>query len=804
MDLAPLQSGVTRFLNSSDQSSPADSPCAVGSSFGPRQTSPGLPAKAIGQRWCVIERHRDSQRVYFDVRLDAEGSGDDHLETLDRPPTVPQEEPELQANDGDGSWQVVTRRRSKNKRQQTFVGQGDALVENASPEKMTSPSQSPENGAAGDQGAGHDQPVQVYSKDSVSLSSITPDLYWPICSSSFTRLSKVDWSTFRGFLMNFRNRRQLNITRNDFLHFQRMIHSGPGAVRRTDQIVELVGPFKVLLSEATLSPDTIFLSLLFEQLLPGFLSMLGAHFVSGLTTINQSHKTIFPVVKELLARLCREDPCCLDRLGWQGLSMRHRCNLFASMSFYFKHGDKNDLIRVLHQQVSRAWLENCYFTAVQRFSHITTRCEPHAHLRDIKASIRAIFFWLEDQFFVVGKTEERFGLIVCFANVCESLLEVMGRLAHSSTRLQFSLWVAVATWSVFFGKYLGVHLGFDRAIALLDTLLQKIDPWPELDNLAFELRLTLLETTLMKCEELLLKRDSALFSHAWRQHESMLELQLARCNQFMKDFRPAFTVDDQSVWLRRKEEARLNLLLRESTFYRLDCEVQRTPRHRIQENLQICHNAFTRGWALSEFHSEIGTIELAKWYFLAEEHDAAVSCLMKACFTLGKLSWKKADLLARHGVYQAAVDEYHRAKLLLADQTESNRRKRDQIDDGIAMTLLRQFLAEGNMEHLVTAYRLSVSLLGRCDIGERGRFQGALCHIVNVMRTSGLTFEDYVAEASVLGYLVKDGCGIKSWRHFADLLHIRHKLGLADAGTVDKVAGEISGKHPVFLDLGKK
>ena len=193
VDLASLQSGGTHLLNY--QSSPADSPCAVGSSFGSGQTSSGLPAKAIGERWCVIERHRDSQRVYFDVRPDTEGSGDDRLDVLDRPPTVPQEELEPQANDGDGPWQVVTRRRSRNKRQQTFVGQGDARVENASLEKNTSVSQSPENGAAGDQMTGRDQLTQVCSKESVSLSSITSDLYWPICSSGFARLSEVDWST---------------------------------------------------------------------------------------------------------------------------------------------------------------------------------------------------------------------------------------------------------------------------------------------------------------------------------------------------------------------------------------------------------------------------------------------------------------------------------------------------------------------------------------------------------------------------------------------------------------------------------
>ena len=786
MDLAPLQSGGTHFLNSGDQSSSADSPCAVGSSFDPGQTSSGLPAKAIGERWCVIERYRDSERVCFDVRPNTEGSGDD------RPPADPQED--LESSDGDGSWQVVTGRRSKNKRQQTFV---DAPLKNASPGKNTPLNQLPEHGAAGSQV----ELTQVCSNESVSLSSVMPDSYWPICSSSFARLGDVDWPAFRGFLMKYRDRQQLNITRNGFLRFQQMMYRGPGAIRCTDQIVELVGPFRVLLFEPALSPDTFFLSLLFEQLLPGFLTRLGAHFVSGLSGINQSHKTLFPVVTELLAQLCRDHPRWLDRLGWQGLSMRHRCNLFVSMSFYFKPGDKSDLIRGLHQQVSRAWLEECYFTALQRFSRLTTRCDPNAHVRDIKASIRAIFCWLENQFFVVGKTEDRSGLIACFANVCESLLEVTGRFSRSSTELEFSLWMSVATWSVYMCKYLRDHLGFDRAIVLLDDLLQQIYRWPDLDHLAFELRLTLLRTTLVKCEELLLKRDSALFADAWRYHENMLEWLLARCNQFMKDYRPPFSVGDQSGFLQRKEQARLDLLLRESAFYRLDCEVRRTPRQRIQENLQICHDAFTSGWVLSESHRQIGTIELAKWYFLAEENDVGVSFLMKACFTHVNLCCTKAALLAHHGAYQAAVDEYHHAKALMREAGGANQ---DKLDGQLAMTLFHWFEAENNTDHLISAYRLSVDLLGRCSIQDRARFEGGLVRIVNAMKKNGLRFADYVGQTSVLGFLVKDGCGIKSWQHFADLLYIRHKMGLTGTDAVNKMADEIGDKHHFYIGLDKQ
>ena len=71
------------------------------------------------------------------------------------------------------------------------------------------------------------------------------------------------------------------------------------------------------------------------------------------------------------------------------------------------------------------------------------------------------------------------------------------------------------------------------------------------------------------------------------------------------------------------------------------------------------------------------------------------------------------------------------------------------------------------------------------------------------MKNSGLRFEDFVEQTSVLSYLVKEGCSIRSWRHFVDLLHIRHKLGLTDANTVHMVAGEIGGKRRPYLDLGK-
>ena len=71
------------------------------------------------------------------------------------------------------------------------------------------------------------------------------------------------------------------------------------------------------------------------------------------------------------------------------------------------------------------------------------------------------------------------------------------------------------------------------------------------------------------------------------------------------------------------------------------------------------------------------------------------------------------------------------------------------------------------------------------------------------MKRSGLRFTDYVEQTSVLSFLVKEGCTIGSWSHFADLLFIRHKLGLTEVGTVHKVANELRGPRRVFFDLGK-
>ena len=580
-----------------------------------------------------------------------------------------------------------------------------------------------------------------------------------------------------------------------------MMTDGPQAIKRADDIVFLAGPLKVVLSEYELLPYAAFLSLIFEGITPGFLKMLGERFVTGLSRVNRKDDELFTAITELLAQIGQKRGRWLDRLGWQELSMRHKCSLFSSMAYFFKYGNKLDLVRSLHRHVGGSWLEKYHYATVRRLSCVDVHSDPDTRLRDLKASVRAVFFWLDGRFFVIPGDREDSQPMVCFADIVQSVIEVMDCRDQQPNTLWLGVWQTVAHWSLHFSKHLSNHLGFDRAIVLLNGVLRHVLRWSELESLAFELRLVLLVTVLTKCEELLLKRDSVLFAHAWCQYETRLESLLAKCNQFMGRYQNAFIVANQSTSAQHKEEVRLNLLLRESAFHRLSCEIHKTPRQQIREKLQTYCIAHDEGWALSFSHREIGTIELAKWYFLADEHAAAVRNLKGVDFRLVNLSSKKADLLARHDFYQAAVDEYHHAKTLI---TDSGGAVRDKLDGRLAMTQFFWFEAENNTDHLIEAYRLFVDLLGRCSIEDRGCFEGGLVRIVNAMKNNGLRFEDYVGQTSVLGYLVKDGRGIKSWHHFANLLYIRHKMGLTGADAVNKVADEIADKHPFFIGLDKK
>ena len=803
VDMTPLQ------LNRS----PNDSTDYHLSPAGPATTArptlakpvPDLPAKAIGHRWCTANRlggvdSSGSGNEYVGVRSD--GSDEDYFSAPGELPTPPQQKPEPPSNDDDCSWQVVTRRRSRSKQQPPVPApavSGDVRVKRHARAMDASASRLCESSSAGR--GGTRQLLQASANQPAPL--LAGSLRWRICVDSFARLSKLNWATFNACCIKCHPYLSENITKKDFLRFHHMMAKGPQAIRSADDAVFLVAPFRILLSGYGASSDALLLSLMFERTVPGFLQLIGERFVTGLYGVDRHREKQFTAISELLGQICRKDECWLNALGWQKLSTRYQCDLISSMMFLFKNNNRPDLIRELHQRVSGEWLEASHCDALQSLAR-DGGSNLKARLRDLKASVQAFFSWLEGQFFIIAAPGERQQLITRLASIVENLIKVMGSLDLRRSKLLFAMWQIVTQGVVRFRKHLSGQLGADRAIVLLSRLLHSVQSFSGLDGLAFELRLVLLGTVLIKCDDLLLKRDCSLFPQAWHQYENMLESLLAKCNQFMASYQTPFAVYNQSVSDQRKEGARLDLLLRESIYHRLLCVSTGATRQRIQENLQVYRNAFTDGWALCPDHHQMGAIELARWCFLAGEHDSAVSTLLGVKFELPKLCWRKADLLARHGEYRAAINELRYMKTLKADLSETDQRRRgDEVDDRIAMTQLQWYEAEGDIGNLISAYRLSVDLLGHCDVRNRRRFEGGLAHIVNAMNYSGLRFQDYAEQTSVLGYLVNNGCGIKSWYHFADLLYIRRKLGLSSTDTTNKVAAEIGGKRILFLGQGK-
>ena len=788
MDLKSLQGCASHCLScSADHQSPGDSCSHAATTFAPGQSTSRLPGKAIGQRECEVDWPDDAESggeycdpQEFDVSLP-----DDYCDVPVWQPAARQQTLNPQESDDDGSWQVVTRRRSRHKRQESSAGKSDVWEKNGA-----SPSRLPENSSADGRVTGQNQ--RLHSNGAVSLLATIPCSHRPLCIKSFARLGKLDWEPFHVCLMKYQQSLQIKVTKNDFLRFRHMMNGGPRAIKRAEDAVFLADPFQVLLFSHELT-DALFLSLVVECAAPGFLKMLGRAFVSSLPRIDEE---LFTAITELLVQICQGDERWLDRLGWQELPMRHRCNLFSDVSLTFKRINRVDLTRSLHRQISRSWLEKHHYALVKKLSQDTLRRGPNANLRDLRASVLANFCALGDLLFRIPETGGHQQLIVSYVNIVESVIGVTDSLNHQPCATLLGVWRIVAQWSVRFRLQLSINLGFDQTIGLLNRLLRRIGSWPELEWHAYDLRLTLLGVVLTKCEDQLLRRDSTPASQTWSQHENRLESLLGECRQSVRNCQP--NVDEQSVCAQGKENARLNLLLRESIFHRLGCEIRRSPRQKIQENLQVYRKTFDEEWGLSRRHREIGIIELAKWYFLAGEHDNAVSSLLGGGFKTVNVKLKKADLLARYGEYQAAVDEYRQVRKQITDQ-----RKQDEVDDRIAMTQLRWYQAGSSTDRLIEAYQLSVALLGRCHIQDRDRFEGGLSHIVNNMKQSGLSFADFVGQTSVLGFLVKEGCAIKSWSHFANLLHIRHKLGLTDAGVVHEVASELSRKNEPFIDLGK-
>ena len=773
-------------------------------------TGCGLPGKAIGQRWCVVDRDTDSDSEYYDANPDVGCSDDDYFDAFDCLPADCQKGLEEETDTDNGSWQVVTRRKSKG-RQRGFSSTADRnKIQKCGniQAKKTSAGQCPDHPAT-KRSAPHNGSQPLSGKEALLPVSTALTPYWSICVECFEHLAKINWQSFRNDLLKFQERAQIeqhqrvNISRDDFLRFQQMMIQGPKAVVGAEDVVFLVNPFKVLLSQPALSPKIIFLSLLFQRTVPDFVQRLGEPFIRGLTGVKPGKVSTYAATSELFVQICQHHDCGLDQLGWHPLRPRLQCKLFSFLAFIFKQQGRLDLIRQLNRQIDWPWLEDCFLATAARVHRNSN--DPVAHLLDLREVIRATFFWLESQFFVL-KEEEGNGsdLIESFASICELLFEVVSDFEPSLESLLISVWRAVCQWSVHFSNHFSRYLGYDRAIRLLEGLLHVIQRMSELDKLAFELRLRLMDVVLMKCEDLLPRRDGGLFVRAWRGYRGRLASLMACCKQFLLDYQHPLTAASHFSRDKRRVSAQLDLQLRESAFYRLDFARSRPSRQQIQEKLLAYSQTFAGGWGLSQRHVEIGTIEMAKWYFLANQHYSGIKCLKDAHFELDSMRWKKADLLDRYGEYQAAIDEYRHGKALLSDRSAFSRRSRDWFDDRIAMTLLHWYEAGNNIDHLIEAYRVDVELLGRCSADDRERFEGVLNRVVNAMKASGLKFADYSRQAAVLSYLVKDGGSLKSWHHFADVLHIRHKSGLTNADTINKVAREIGGKYRFFLQLGKK
>ena len=759
----------------------------------PVRVEPCSDSRAINQRGCV-----------------ATGSLDDSCD--DQQLSLPQSGLPAEDNDG-GQWQVVSYRNDRRKRDKHNKHQGIKKVVHADTCCVVS------TGAAASSSAISAQASSELTAGRCSLAGNRPfrlaanvtDSQWQGCLRSFGYLGKISGLVFYDIMRRHQKYVQqsgqpgafVHVSKREFARFQRMMVAGPESITQVQDIFFLAAPFKVFLSHHGASPFTILLSLIFEEVVPGFLFHLHESFAHGLSFINLGNGNTFFAIAEQLTVLCRQDERYLERFCWQELPARSKCNLFSCVAYIFKKNRRTDMVRELNERCDRPWLVE-HFQAVVAEVPEVGGSGWLKWVHDLQSVLRANFFWLEHQFFEVDQQDNDCIWVVEFAGMVEAVMAVLGDVpvgVSSLGEMMVNVFRVIAQWTVHFSNFLNRHLGHDRTIDLLKSLLQHISPVNSLSNRAFELRMTLLGVMLTKCEDLSQRRDRSELTQTWDHCSATIERQLDICREFMQGSEPPPHSSGKPDLFRRYTFAHLNLQLRESAYRRMCCQLKKTSPQEIRKHGQTYRLIYDEQWKLSPHHKEIGTIELAKWYFLAGDLCEAVDILLKTPFSHNNLSEQKAKLLTTFGAYKASNDELRRNMALFSGNSRAHQCKRNQLDSQIAMNLLWRYKTENNSDHLIEAFHLAVDVFGRCEPADRDRFEGALGHIVNAMKFSGLKFQHFVAQTSVLSFLVKQGSSIKSWQHFSDLLHFRHKAGLTDASTLDTVVRAVEGSGTIFVKV---
>ena len=238
MDLASLQPSHSLNLPAGHQPAPAAA-LPSGSILPCGENTSGPPGKAIGQRWCLVDRCVDSDgsvshSEYFDAGQDVDSSDDDYFDALEDTalPTVPEQE--IEQKTGDAPWQVVTRRKSRRKGQNSPVapsGNGAARVKSGVQVRRASASQLPKKHCAGNREIGKKQRMRAPDSAPLSLLSSRSCSCWSLCVRSFARFGAMDWVSFQTCQVKFHQCLQTTVTEDEFLRFHHMMTGGPQGER---------------------------------------------------------------------------------------------------------------------------------------------------------------------------------------------------------------------------------------------------------------------------------------------------------------------------------------------------------------------------------------------------------------------------------------------------------------------------------------------------------------------------------------------------------------------------------------------